>query len=172
MNFTTPYNTSDYFFTKEQDAILFDTPLQNTYFEMTVNIITYDFYTEEQKNKILLYRVPLFNNKASFLLGDIIDRSMPRMQGINLRSLFQYKAAKVQLTISEIDYATEIPISTNVLGPIKFLCGFIPEVVQNNCAFLDLHDVARRVTPTGYAFINMILTPGVHNFKVFKIDTK
>lgn len=168
MNFTTPYNTSDYFFTKEQDLILFDTPLQNTYFEMVVNITTYDFYTEELSSKILRYKIPLFNNKASFLLSEIIDRSMPRMQGINLRSLFQYKAARVELSITEVDYATETIINTNTIGPIKFLSGFVPEVVENNCAFLDLYDVGRSVTPTGYAFVNMILTPGVHNFKVFK----
>jgi chitodextrinase len=168
MNFTTPYNTSDYFFTKEQDYIQFNTPLQNTYFEMTVNTTTYDFYTEEQKFKSLVYRIPLFQNKAEFLLGEIIDRCMPRMQGINLRSLFQYKAATVQLTIKEIDYATEMPINTDTVGLIKFIAGYTPEVVENNCAFLDLYELSRRVVPSSYAFVNMILTPGVHNFKVFK----
>jgi chitodextrinase len=168
MNFTTPYNTSDYFFTKEQDYIQFNSALVNTYFEIQVVITTYDFYTEAQNTKALLYRIPLFQNRASFLLGEIIDRSMPRMQGINLRSLFQYKATDVELTIKEIDYATDTDISTNVIGPVKFVSGFVPEVVQNNCAFLDIYDIGRRVTPTGFAFINMILTPGVHNFKLFK----
>jgi chitodextrinase len=168
MNFTTPYNTSDYFFTKEQDYIQFNTPLQNTYFEMKVVITTYDFYTEAQNSRSLNYKIPVYKNKASFLLGEIIDRSMPRMQEINLRSLFQYKAADVEMIIKEIDYATESIISTNNIGPIKFLSGFIPELVQNNCAFLDVYHVNRRATPSSYAFINMILTPGMHNFKVFK----
>lgn len=170
MNFTTPYNTNDYFFTKEQGYILFETPLFNTYFEMRVHISTYDFYTEQLKVTALLYKIPLFNNKASFLLGEIIDRSMPRMKGINLRSLFQYKAAAVELIIKEVDYASEMVINTNTIGPIKFISGYIPEVVQNNCAFLDLYNLPHRVTPAGYAFINMILTTGTHNFKVYKND--
>lgn len=168
MNFNIPYNTSDYFFTKEQVYIEFNSPLINTSFEMQVVITTYDFYTEEQNTKTLMYSIPLFKNKASFLLGEIIDRTMPRIKGINLRALFQYKACDVELTIKEIDYASGTVITTNVIGPIKFISGFIPEVVQNNCAFLDLYDIPRRVTPTGFAFINMILTPGVHNFKLFK----
>jgi chitodextrinase len=170
MNFTTPYNTSDYFFTKEDVAILFDTPLLNTYFEMVVTINSFEFYTEEPKSKTLTYKIPLYQNKASFLLGEIIDRSMPRMKGINLRSLFQYKAAQVQLTITEIDYETGTVLSATAIGPIKFISGYTPEVVQNNCAFLDLYDVSRRVTPNSYAFLNMILTPGIHNLKVFKND--
>ena len=168
MNFTTPYNTSDFFFTKEEDLILFDTALNNTYFEMTVAITSYDFYTELPTSKILEYKIPLFKNKASFLLGEVVDRSMTRIKEIDLRSLFQYKAARVQLTIKEVDFSTNIVLNSTVLGPIKFVSGYIPELVQNNCAFLDLYDLPRRAIENGYAFINMILTPGAHNFKVFK----
>jgi chitodextrinase len=168
MNFTTPYNTSDFFFTKEEDYIQFNTPLNNTYFEMTVAITSYEFYTELPTSKILEYKIPLFNNKGSFLLGEVIDRSMTRIKEIDLRSLFQYKAAQVQLTIKEIDFATQTVLNATSIGPIKFVSGYIPEVVQNNCAFLDLYDLPRRVIEDGYAFINMILTPGAHNFKVFK----
>jgi chitodextrinase len=170
MNFTTPYNTSDYFFTKDDVKIFFDTPLLNTYFEMIVNITSFEFYTEQSKSKTLTYKIPLFGNKASFLLGEIIDRSMPRMHAINLRSLFQYKAAQVNLTVTEVDYETGTVLNAATVGPIKFISGYTPQVVQNNCAFLDLYRLSRRVTTDGYAFFNMILTPGTHNFKVYKND--
>jgi chitodextrinase len=170
MNFTTPYNTSDYFFTKEQEPILFESPLQNTYFEMVVAITTFDFYTNLPRVKTLNYKIALFENKASFILGEIIDRAMPMMKGINLRSLFQYKAAQVQLTITEYDYESDIVLQETPVGPIKFVSGFTPEIVEGNCAFLDLYKLSRSVTPNGYAFINMILTTGTHDLKVYKND--
>ena len=90
------------------------------------------------------------------------------MQGINLRSLFQYKATEVSLVINEIDFSTETIINVNNVGPIKFISGFKPELIQNNCAFLNIYDINRSATALGYVFVNMILTIGNHSFKVLK----
>jgi chitodextrinase len=168
MNFTSPFNSTDIFFTKEEQYILFNSPLENTYFEMNVVITSYDFYTENPSVKTLDYKIPLFNNKASFLLGEIVDRAIPRMPGINLRSLFQYKPSEAKITIKEIDIATETIISTNTLLPIKFVSGYRPEIMRNNCAFLDLYATPRRATENGYIFLNMLLTPGTRTITVYK----
>ncbi|WP_035108754.1 fibronectin type III domain-containing protein [Flavobacterium denitrificans] len=168
MNFTSPYNTVDFFYTKEDALILFESPLDNTYFEMVVNITSYEFYTDEAKSTTLEYKIPLFNNKADFLLGEVVDRSMPRMKQINLRSLYQYKAAIVSLNIKEVDIDTESTISENNIGPIKFVSGFRPQTVENNCAFLEIYNLPRSVSALGYGFINMILPIGTHTFKVLK----
>lgn len=171
MNFTSPFNSTDIFFTKEEQYILFNSPLENTYFEMNVIITSYDFYTENPSVKTLDYKIPLFNNKASFLLGEIVDRAIPRMPGFNLRSLFQYKPTEAKITIKEIDSTTETIISTNTLLPIKFISGYRPEIMRNNCAFLDLYATPRRATESGYIFLNMLLTPGTRTITVYKNNT-
>lgn len=168
MNFTTPYNNEDFFFTKEDDLILFNSPLENTYFEMVVNITAYDFYTNKAVPTTLSYKIPLFNNRASFLLGEIIDRSMPRIKTFDLRSLYQYKAAEVTLEISEYDISTSTILSTDVIKTIKFVTGYKPQTVENNCAFLEIYNLPRSVSATGYGFINMILPLGKHRFKILK----
>ena len=168
MNFTTPYNTTDFFYTKEENAILFDTEINNTFFTLVVDIKSFAFYSERSTSKTLRYKVPLFENKAVFYLGDIIDRSMARIQEIDLYSLFQYKNAKVTLTIQEIDIESNTVLSSNTIGPINFVAGYLPEKVRNNCAFLDMYNLPRRAVENGYAFVNMILTTGSHTFNVLK----
>jgi chitodextrinase len=96
---------------------------------------------------------------------------MPRIKAINMRSLFQYKAALVTLTFREIDNATETLISETIQGPIKFISGYKPDVVQNNCAFLEMYQLPSSVTAKGYAFFNVILPVGTHNFGVKKNQT-
>lgn len=168
MNLTTPYNTTDYFFTKEQDEIVFQSPLQNTYFELKVDINTFDFYTEKQSAKTLVYKIPLYQNKATFILGSIVDRSMQRMKSLNLANLFQYKPALVNLTITEKDIDTDAVITSNTIGQIQFVAGYKPEIVVDNCAFLDLYSLSRSVTEQGAFFLNILVTSGQHLFKVLK----
>lgn len=172
MNFTTPYNTTDYFFTKEEDEILFNTPLLNSYFEMEVNITSYEFYTQVPKTKTLTYKIPLFNNKATFNVGEIIDRAMPRIKTIEMKRLLQYRATEVNIVIFEKDVATETEISVHEVGPVKFITGFKPEIVENNCAFLDVYQLNRSTRENSYVFFNALLTVGTHTFKVYKNDVE
>lgn len=171
MNYTTPYNTNDFFYTKEIDEIVFNSNNQNTYFELQVEIKTFEFYTDLPIFTTLVYKIPLFQKRATFLLGEIIDRNMPRIKQINLRSLFQYKAALVTLTFREKDNATDTQISETIQGPIKFISGYKPTVVQNNCAFLEMYPLPSSVTAKGYAFFNVILPVGTHTFEVKKNQT-
>ena len=171
MNYTTPYNGTDFFYTKETDLIEFNSNNQNTYFELQVDIKTFEFYTDLPTFTTLVYKIPLFQQRATFLLGEIIDRNMPRIKQINLRSLFQYKAAPVTLTFREKDNATDTQISETIQGPIKFISGYKPTVVQNNCAFLEMYPLPSSVTAKGYAFFNVILPVGTHTFEVKKNQT-
>lgn len=168
MNYTTPYNGTDFFYTKETDLIEFNSNNQNTYFELQVEIKAFEFYTDLPTFTTLVYKIPLFQQRATFLLGEIIDRNMPRIKQINLRSLFQYKAALVTLTFREKDNATDTQISETIEGPIKFISGYKPDVIQNNCAFLEMYQLPSSVTAKGYAFFNVILPVGTHNFQVKK----
>ncbi|WP_278035919.1 fibronectin type III domain-containing protein [Flavobacterium nitratireducens] len=171
MNFTTPYNNTDYFFTKEEDEIVFDSPLSNTYFEMEVTITSYAFYTQIPSSKTLSYKIPLFQNKATFNLGEIIDRSMPRIKTIEMKRLLQYKASEVTIVIFEKDNETDTEISVHEIGPVKFIAGFKPENVENNCAFLDVYQINRSARENSYVFFNALLTVGTHLFEVYKNDT-
>lgn len=171
MNYTTPYNGTDFFYTKETDLIEFNSNNQNTYFELQVDIKTFEFYTDLPIFTTLVYKIPLFQQRATFLLGEIIDRNMPRIKQINLRSLFQYKAALVTLTFREKDNATDTQISETIQGTIKFISGYKPTVVQNNCAFLEMYPLPSSVTAKGYAFFNVILPVGTHTFEVKKNQT-
>lgn len=171
MNFTTPYNNTDYFFTKEEDEIIFNTPLSDSYFEMSVYITSYAFYTQTPTTKTLEYKIPLFNKKATFNLGEIIDRAMPRIQNIEMKRLLQYKATEVNIVIFEKDVATDTEISVNEVGPVKFISGFKPEIVENNCAFLDVYKINRSARENSYIFFNALLTVGTHLFEVYKNDT-
>ena len=168
MNYTTPYNGTDFFYTKETDLIEFNSNNQNTYFELQVEIKAFEFYTDLPTFTTLVYKIPLFQQRATFLLGEIIDRNMPRIKQINLRSLFQYKAALVTLTFREKDNATDTQISETIEGPIKFISGYKPDVIQNNCAFLEMYQLPSSVTAKGYAFFNVLLPVGTHTFEVKK----
>lgn len=168
MNFTTPYNTTDFFFTKEEDEIVFSTPLLDTYFEMEVNITSYEFYTQVPKTKTLTYKIPLFNSKSTFNLGEIIDRAMPRIKTIEMKRLLQYRATEVNIVIFEKDVTTETEISVHEVGPVKFITGYKPEIVENNCAFLDVYQLNRSTRENSYVFFNALLTIGTHTFKVYK----
>ncbi|OYX80621.1 MAG: hypothetical protein B7Y83_18245, partial [Flavobacteriales bacterium 32-34-25] len=168
MNFTTPYNTTDYFFTKEEDEIIFNTPLENTYFEMEVTITSFDFYTQVPRTKTLFYKIPLFQNKATFDLGEIIDRAMPRIKTIEMKRLLQYRATEVNIVVFEKDIETETEISVNEIGPVKFISGFKPEFVESNCAFLDVYQLNRSTRANSFVFFNALLTQDTHTFKVNK----
>lgn len=168
MNFTTPYNTADYFFTKEEDEIIFNTPLENTYFEMEVTITSFEFYTQVPRTKTLFYKIPLFQKKATFDLGEIIDRAMPRIKTIEMKRLLQYRATEVNIVVFEKDIETETEISVNEIGPVKFISGFKPEYVENNCAFLDVYQLNRSTRANSYVFFNALLTQATHTFKVYK----
>lgn len=168
MNYTIPFNSNDFFFTKDENPILFNTPLNDTYFEMKVSITAYQFYTDQPTTRVLEYKIPLFQKKSSFDLGMVVDRSMPKMKGINLRSLFQYKTTVVKLDIKEISTVDHSVISETTHNGIKFIAGYKPQNVNNNNCFLDLYNLPARVTENGVGFINVLLTTGTHNFTITK----
>jgi len=166
-----PYNTADFAFTLDDSKFLdISTLNENTYFTLQLVIKYYNFYDAVQQTETLNYKLPLFNKKRIFSVGEIIHRNLSNIKSLNSQQL-QYKTALVDITIKEFDFEDLVTVvSSEVMANIKFIAGPLPALMDGNKALLSLNANASRVTPVGYISASFLLPNGNHTFEILKND--
>lgn len=164
-----PYNTVDFAFTLDDSKFLdISTLNENTYFTLQLVIKYYDFYDAVQQTETLNYKLPLFNKKRIFSVGEIIHRNLSSISGLNSQQL-QYKTALVDITIKEYDFLDpETVISSEEMLAVKFIAGPLPALMDGNKALLSVNANASRVTPIGYVSASFLLPMGDYTFEISK----
>jgi len=164
---TIPYNTTDFAFTLNDVFIDISTATANTYFTLSMTVKYYDFYGVTEKTRVFPYKIPLFNQAASFNIGRIVHRTMTNIQDIN-NLVPQYKTAVVDLVFQELNIADDTLVAETVLAGIKFIAGILPLKLENNKAFLSANKEASRVTPKGFINVSILLPSGAQVIELFK----
>lgn len=164
---TFPYNTNDFAFTLEDLFILFSTETANTYFDLTVTITYFEFFSSTEKIKVLEYKIPLFNQAQTYNVGRKIHRNLATPDVYANAFGFQYKTAAVSFLATEINTAGTT-VSSTVLNDIKFIAGKRPSLLESNKALLSTNTNYERVTQNGFFIVNFLLIAGNYTIKVFK----
>lgn len=165
---TFPYNTTDFAFTLNDVYIGFSTTTANTYFDLTVTISYYNFFSADVKTEVLEYKIPLFNQAQQYNIGRKIHRYLANPPVYANTYGFQYKTASVSIEATEISIADGTTIGTETLEDIKFIAGTKPTLLDNNCALLSANTTFERVTKDGLFIVNFLLPVGNHVLKIQK----
>lgn len=168
---TFPYNTTDFAFTLEEVFLLFSTETDDTYFDLTIAIDYFEFFSEVEKTKVLEYKIPLFNNQQKYFVGDKIHRNLAALPSYVAGSGFQYKTAKVSFLATEISIVDGSTVSTATLNDVKFVAGPKPTVFVENVALLSTNPFFERVSKTGIFNVAMLLPSGTHDLEIYKNST-
>ncbi len=164
-----PYNTTDFAFTLDETMFLnISTLNDDTFFTLQIIIKYYDFYSDIEQTKELNYKLPLFNKKCEYNIGDKIHRNLSSISSLNSQFL-QYKTALVTVTLNEFYYSDEeTAIATETVTDIKFIAGPKPELFENNIALLTVNNNASTISPVGYAVASFLLPSGNYTIEILK----
>lgn len=162
-----PYNADKFFFTLENETVNFATAAIDSYLTLDLSVLHFDYNTHQPTTTVLPYKIPLFKNRGSINIAEVVGRLMEQMSVYNPISAPQYKPAIVSYTTKEIGVDGAILQEQTVSG-IKFIVGRKPEQVINNAAMLTQNEVPTRITRKGFAFINMLLPFGNYIVEIYK----
>lgn len=165
---TFPYNTTDFAFTLSDDFIEF-TSTNNSYFEVSLLVKHYNFYSNDLIDGGGDYKIPLFNGVAKWYVGEIIHRYISRFTATH-QDGFQLNTTLVYFEVFEYDLETNQELSSETQGPIKFIPGPKPRLKENNIALLNVNTAPCRVTPKGICNASFLLPVGEHYLKTLIND--
>jgi hypothetical protein len=165
---TFPYNTTYFAFTLDDVFLSFSTITPDTYFDLTVTIKYYEFFSDVEKTKVLEYKIPLFNLEQSYNVGRKIHRNLANIPGYNAESKFQYKTALVSFEAKEILIADSSVIDTITLNDVKFVAGSKPLLTANNIALLSNNTAIEKASLKGFFNVAFLLPAGDHSIEVYK----
>ncbi len=164
---TIPYNNTDFHFTLNDLFLLFSTETADTYFTLKITINYYEFYGTVSKQKVLNYKIWLFQNEAEFNIGRKIHRNMGVITELNSLAL-QYKTALVNIEAKELNVSDDTLVETTVLDNIKFVAGVLPSILVANTAMLNINTNASRITPKGFVNVSFLLPSGNATIEIYK----
>jgi len=163
-------------FTKDQINIIVATKTIGAYIAASIFIKYFDFSGEEF-SKTITTDLPIFDGKADFHPGTLVDSLMPGIKNVtdfipvNIDSKINkpfpyYKPAVLNVKLDKIVYSNGVTLSSNTLNNILFVKGSSPVNYkdENGIAFSE-HPV--RVTPNSYGMFNFFKRSGLHTIKIY-----
>lgn len=154
-----PYNSTDFFFTLENESVNFASAAENSHLTLDLTVKTFDYDTYQPTITVLPYKIPLFKNRGSLNIASIVGRLMDQIKTYTAVSAPQYKPAIVSYTTKEIAIDGSV-LQELTVSDIKFVVGRKPTELVNNAGILEQNTTATRITSKGFAFINMLLPFG------------
>lgn len=170
---TTPFNTTDFFFTLD-DANVIDVSSENatSYFTVKVTITYFSFYDNVALEQELNYKLSLFKGAQSEVIGRKIHRYLAKQKVFNNTFGFIQKTATADFEIKEIESDDNSVLDTVTLENIKFIPGHKPKLQNENLAILAINSNKERVTKHGIFLVNLLLPEGTYQLKLFKNDVE
>jgi len=164
-----PYLTDGFNFTLDNKMVSFYTDLENTFFEVLMNVKAYDFYEETFNSYIIPLKIPLLRGRQIENIGLKIHRLMKRFKELNTTNTFQYKTCEVFLQVKEKDLDTLEIQREFTLENVQFIAGVTP-VLSNGMGILSLNNFPTRVTSKSFQFINLLIKNGSRKIEILKND--
>ena len=158
-----PYPAGQNAFTLDPVFLQFVSAAPGAYFTVALKAKIYDFYSDSFTERSLNFKAPLFQGRQSLNIGQPIDRLMARMSNLAENNTTAYRPAEISMVVTEV---TGTQKTVHNVGPIKFIAGLAPSLVGQS-GFLDINAGARRVTPSSYQIVNMMIT-GIPVVKVYR----
>jgi len=140
----------------------------NSYYEIVTTVKTYKFFTNEEKQTVILEKFPLFNSQAKFNLGKKVHKIMDRFPAPN-ENFQQYKPAEVYFQVNERSTLDDSLIRTTLSNVQQFIAGISDNVLEA-VSFLDVNYKQKRVTKKSFEILNMLLPNKPLQLDVFKND--
>lgn len=165
-----PYDPDGFNFTLDNKMVSFYTDLENTFFDVLMNIKAFDFYSNTFNDFIVPLKVPLLRGRQKENIGLKIHRLMKRMSDeLNLTDAQQYKVCEVFLQVKELDLDTLEVQREFTLENVKFVAGMQPQL-SDGMGILSINTFPMRVTSKSQHFINLLLNNGTHKVEILKND--
>ena len=148
-----PYNNNKIALTLTPAFYQFFAQLQNTYFDMRINLKVFDFQNNESNREINL-KVALFEQKAKEFLGKFVHRLMAVPP---LSNSLSTKPAQLTIHISEKDVLTHESIRSFSSTMQKFIAGFNENRLGNlflKSQILNINRNPKRVYNNQYYYLS------------------
>lgn len=167
---TFPFNTTDFTFTHKLAPILLSST-NDSYFDATITIKYFDFYSDTEKTIVIENKIPLLNGAAKWFVGDIIERNIPKLK-TKFQSGFQQNTTKASFVIVEKLLADDSVENTTSLNDVLCIPGPSPKKITDNVALLHSNEKICRVFNDSVILVSFLLSNGNHTITVSKNDTE
>jgi hypothetical protein len=158
-----PYLPNQKAFTLDPKFFEFSTTNPNTYFQLTANVRSFEFFTGQETNSEIKEKLPLFQQKAKINYGEFVHRVMARFSEPN-QITQQYKPADFTLQLQEVSLDNGDIVREALLDNISFVAGLSYDN-QNETRFLDFHDKPLKMSKKGSFIFNCLV-----DFNEYKLD--
>lgn len=162
-----PYD-SGFNFTLDKKFIRFNTTLLQTYFDVIITALIYDFYDNTETLQVIPLKVSIFKGKQEFNIGLGLHRLMKRMKELDLGANVQYKLSRVTLEFKEKNLDTDEEIRGFVTPEYKFVAGLTPGNFYEEYAILNINTGFTRVTAKSFQYLNLLGPIGVREISINK----
>lgn len=161
-----PYSTTGFNFTLDKKFISFYSDLENTFFDMLMNIKVFSFFDGIESNFVIPLKIVLLRNRQRENIGLKIHRVMSSMLDLNLSQAQMYKTCEVDITVEEKDIDTKEIQREFTLEKIKFIAGKSPSVIKQGMSILSLYDGPTRIVLNSSQIVNLLLNPGNYEVQI------
>jgi hypothetical protein len=151
-----PYRPFTFAFTLDNDFITFTSEVDNTFFDVVMTAKIYEFYSVAYKEYSLPFKVPLFQRKQIFNIGQLLHRMMNSFPEFADYMGVPYYPAEISLDIVErrsddSEYSRQLRMDNLV-----FVAGLNPGLIEGS-GILDINPAPSRLTPSGYFHFNYLI---------------
>lgn len=162
-------------FTRDQHFVNLATTIVGVYLKVTLDITTYSF-TGEQTIRQYPLHVPIFNGRAEFHPGEILDSILASLKDItqfiptDLESRVEipfdyYLPTSLNITMEQTAYSGAGVVKTDLLNNLLFVKGTRPINFNDDCGIM-FAQYPVRVTRNSYAMLNFIKRSGIHAIEI------
>lgn len=162
-----PYDPTQFNFTLDNKMVDFYTDLDNTFFDVLMNVKAFDFYSQTFNSYIVPFKIPLLRGRQKENIGLKIHRLMKRVDELNQNQTLQYKTCEVFLQVKERNLDTLVIQREFTLENIQFIAGVQP-ILSNGMGILTLNNFPTRVTSKSFQFVNLLIKNGSRKIEIYK----
>ncbi|WP_445458451.1 hypothetical protein [Flavobacterium sp. HNIBRBA15423] len=166
-----PYSTTEFNFTLDNKFVSFYSDLENTFFDMLMNIKVFDFFTGLETIFIIPLKIVLLRNRQKENIGLKIHRVMKRILELDFSSQKIYKTCEVDITVEEKDLETKEVQRDFTLEKVKFIAGISPKSIIDGMAILSIYDGPTRVLVDSIQTINLLIKAGSYVVQIIVNNT-
>jgi len=165
-NISNPFLSGNLYFTEAEDFLIFNLDTTNTFVELEIVIMVFDYVTNTPTTYNRSYNLPLFKGSAEFHVGSIVNDLFDELKELSqIVSSFhsnyvvnQYRPAEVLITFEEKAYGEYTgTLSSGTLPMFKMAHGHKPFTTENQLALLTVaqQDVIRitKNSPIATSFV-------------------
>ena len=165
---TIPYLDNQKAFTLDPKFIELTAFNPDNYYQLNIQIKTYDFSTDVEYQYQIPEKIVLFKNKSKINIGQIIHRLMRKFLEPYIG--YQYKYTIVKLVCVEKKISDNSVVRSEESNEIQFIAGLSRGITD--IGFLDFNLKPNRVTINSFIVLNIIIPDdGIYILNTYRNET-